>query len=134
MSEENIEVVRKGIDALNRGDLDGWAACLSPDVVWESRSGVPGLEDVYRGRGAAREWIEELNEVVVGLRIEIEQITALSDDRLLVAFVRTGRGRASSIPTQHQDWSILRFAEGQITRRQAFWTKDEALEAAGLSG
>ena len=81
-----------------------------------------------------REWIEELNEVVVGLRIEIEQITALSDDRLLVALIRTGRGRASSIPTEHQDWSILRFAEGQITRRQAFWTKDEALEAAGLSG
>jgi hypothetical protein len=24
------------------------------------------------------------------------------------------------------------FAEGRITRRQVFWTRDEALEAAGL--
>jgi ketosteroid isomerase-like protein len=132
MSEENAEVVRNGIDALNRGDWDGWVASLSPDVVWESLSGVPGLEDAYRGRGAVREWIEELNEVAVGLHIEIERITALSDDKLLIALTRTARGRASGLPTDHQDWSILWFAEGQITRRQAFWTKEEALEAAGL--
>ena len=49
MSQENVEVVRKGIDALNRGDLDGWAACLSPDVVWESRSVSLGLKTYTEG-------------------------------------------------------------------------------------
>jgi len=29
-------------------------------------------------------------------------------------------------------WEVIWFAEGLVTRRQVFWTRDEALEAAGL--
>jgi hypothetical protein len=29
MSEENVELAREAIDALNRGDLDAWLAFLS---------------------------------------------------------------------------------------------------------
>ena len=36
MSEENVEVVQKVIDAFDRGDLDAWLDFLSPEVVWES--------------------------------------------------------------------------------------------------
>ena len=31
MSEENVENVRRGMDAWNRGDLDEWLACLRPE-------------------------------------------------------------------------------------------------------
>jgi len=130
-SEENVELVREATDAFNRDDLDAWVACLGPDVVWESLS-VLGLREVYRGRGEAREWIEEILEPWKGAHTEIERITALSDGRVLVALVRTGRGRASGIPFAMHDWSVLWFAEGLITRRQVFRTRDEALEAAGL--
>jgi ketosteroid isomerase-like protein len=34
MSQENVELVRKATDALNRGDLDAWLGFLSPDVAW----------------------------------------------------------------------------------------------------
>jgi ketosteroid isomerase-like protein len=33
MSQENVEVVRKAIDAFNRGSVDVWLRFLSPDVV-----------------------------------------------------------------------------------------------------
>jgi ketosteroid isomerase-like protein len=131
-SEENVELVREATEAFNRGDLDAWGACLGPDVVWESLS-VPGFREVYRGRGEARTWIEEVLEPWNGAHTEIEQITALSDGRLLVGFVRTARGRASGTPVEMHDWSVLWFAEGLITRRQVFWTRDEALEAVQLS-
>jgi ketosteroid isomerase-like protein len=42
MSQENVEVVRKLIDAVNRGDLDAWLGFLSPEVVWESLP-LPGF-------------------------------------------------------------------------------------------
>ena len=58
MSEENVELARKAIDALNRGDLDAVLAFLSPDVVWEALEGVPGIGELYRGRAGVREWIE----------------------------------------------------------------------------
>ena len=55
MSEENLELARKAIDALNRGDLDAWLAFLSPDVVWEALPGVPGLGELSRTRDEALE-------------------------------------------------------------------------------
>jgi ketosteroid isomerase-like protein len=130
MSQENVEVVRKVIDAFNRGDLDAWLGFLSPEVVWESLP-LPGFRDVYRGRTEAREWRELLLEVF-DFHLEIDEITALGDDRVLMAASGRGRGRGSGIPVERTSWEITWLADGLITRRQVFWTRDEALEAAGL--
>jgi len=133
MSEENVELARKATDALNRRDLDAWLAFLSPDVVWEALRDVPGLRDVYRGRAEVRAWIEDLWEVAEsGVHTEIEQLTDLGDDRVFMAAVFTARGRGSGVPFELHTWSVVWFAEGLVTRRQVFWTRDEALEAAGL--
>ena len=66
MSEENVALARKAIDALNRGDLDALLAFLSPDVVWEALEGVPGIGELYRGRTGVREWIELMWENAAG--------------------------------------------------------------------
>jgi ketosteroid isomerase-like protein len=131
MSEENVEVVRELSDAFNRGDLDAWLGCLSPEVAWESLP-FPGFSEVYRGRPGAREWLEQLLEVFEEARFEIEETTALSDDRVLIGYTQIGRGRGSGLPGELRGWAILWVAKGLITRRQVFWTRDEALEAAGL--
>ena len=131
MSEENVEIVRKSIDAVNRGDTDAWLGFLSPEVVWESLP-LPGFRDVYRGRVEAREWRELLLEVFVEAHLEIEEITALSDDRVLIGHTQIGRGRGSGLPVEQPSWAVFWLADGLITRRQVFWTRDEALEAAGL--
>jgi ketosteroid isomerase-like protein len=134
MSEENVELAREAIDALNRGDLDTWLAFLSPDVVWEALPGVPGIGELYRGRAEVRGWIEELWEVAEGVvHTEIEQITDLGKDRVFLALVLTARGRGSGVPFEMPTWSVIWYREGLVTRRQVFWTRDEALEAAGLS-
>jgi ketosteroid isomerase-like protein len=133
MSKENVELAREAIDALNRGDLDAWLAFLSPDVVWEALPGVPGIGELYRGRAEVRGWIEELWEVAEGVvHTEIEQITDLGEDRVFLALVLTARGRGSGVPFEMHTWSVVWFAEGLVTRRQVFWARDEALEAAGL--
>jgi ketosteroid isomerase-like protein len=132
MSQENVEIVRRSIDAVNRGDTDAWLGFLSPEVVWESLP-LPGFRDVYRGRAEAREWRELILEVFEEGRLEIEETTALSDDRVLIGFSQIGRGRGSGLPLEHPTWAVLWLADGLITRRQVFWTRDEALEAAGLS-
>ena len=135
MSQENVELLREATAAANRRDFDAFVALVSPDVVWESRSSssFPGFRDVYRGRAEVREWVAEALEVIEDAQTEVEEIEDLGDDRLLVEIVRTGRGKGSGVPAELRDWWVVWFAEGLITRRQAFWTRDEALEAAGLS-
>jgi ketosteroid isomerase-like protein len=133
MSQENVELAWEAIDALNRGDLDAWLALLSPDVVWEALPGVPGIGLLYRGRAEVRGWIEELWEVAEGVvHTEIEQITDLGEDRVFLALVLTARGRGSGVPFEMPTWSVIWYREGLVTRRQIFWTRDEALDAAGL--
>jgi hypothetical protein len=45
MSQENVEIVRRGIDAWNRADLDDWLAAFTPEASGarcrtRSRSGL----------------------------------------------------------------------------------------------
>jgi len=53
MSQENIEIVRRSIEAWNGRGLTTWTASLHPDaeIDW-SRSRAP-FKGVYRGRGGA---------------------------------------------------------------------------------
>ena len=134
MSQENVELARKATDALNRGDLDAWLAFLSPSVVWETLRDVPGQREVCHGRTEVREWVEELFDLTErGIQTEIEQITDLGDDRVFMAAVATARGKSNAMPFELHTWMVVSFAEGLVTRRQVFWTRDQALEAAGLS-
>jgi ketosteroid isomerase-like protein len=48
MSEENVENVRRSIDAWNRDDLDGWLAGFAPEAELHT-TGRFADERVYRG-------------------------------------------------------------------------------------
>ena len=126
-------MARKAIDALNRGDFDALLGFLRPDVVWEALEGVAGIGELYRGRAGVREWIELMWEnAEEGVHIEIEQITDLGGDRVVLAVVLAARRRGSGVPFEYRTWQILWFAEGLIARRQVFWTRAEALKTAEL--
>ena len=132
MSQENVEVVRKATDAVNRRDLDAFVALLSPDVVWEVNPELPGLREVHRGRAEVRELIEGLFEIGESSHVAVE-ITDLSDDRVFAETVLTARGTGSGVPVELRYWQVLSVTEGKITRRRIFMERHEALEAAGLS-
>jgi ketosteroid isomerase-like protein len=133
MSEENVALARKAIDALNRRDYDALVAFLSPDVVWEALEGISGIGELYRGRAGAREWIALMSENTEGgFHTEIEQMADLGDDRVFIAVVLKARRRGSGLPFEYRTWQIVWFAEGLITRRQVFWTRANALKTAGL--
>jgi ketosteroid isomerase-like protein len=133
MSEENVTLARKAIDAVNRRDYDALPAFLSPDVVWEALEGVSGIGELYRGRAEVREWIALMSEnTEEGFHAEIEQMADLGDDRVFIAVVLTARRRGSGLPFEYRTWQIVWFADGLITRRQVFWTRANALKTAGL--
>ncbi len=133
MSQENVALARRAIDALNRRDFDALLAFLSPDVVWEALEGVSGIGQLYRGRAEVREWIAlMLENTEEGIRIEIEQMADLGDDRVFIAVVLTARRRGSGVQFEYRTWQVVWFADGLITRRQVFWTRAEALRTAGL--
>jgi ketosteroid isomerase-like protein len=135
MSRKNIEVALQAVDAANRRDPDAFVACLSPDVEWEENGDVPGARVIYRGRAEVREWFEEvLAAPWERFHIEVEEITEASGGAVFSGLLITARGRGSGVETELRFWTASWLAGGMVTRRRVFWTREEALEAAGLAG
>lgn len=134
MSQQNVQVVREAVDAMNARDPDEFIACLHPDVVWEESGDVfPGLQGIHHGRAEVRKWAAEgVLEGWESFHIEAEEITEASDGRVFLEALISARGRASGVETELRAWQVLWLADGKVARRQVFWTRGEALEAAGL--
>ena len=49
MSPENVEIVRRGIEAVNRENLEALLDLCDPQIEWWDRADDPGAADVHRG-------------------------------------------------------------------------------------
>jgi ketosteroid isomerase-like protein len=132
MSQENVELVRRFVDATNRRDADAFVANLSPDVEWEDSLFWTQRARTYRGKVGVRKWFNEIQEPWESLHLEVEEITDASDGRLFVEFAITARGKESGAETQFRFWTVTWIADGKVTGRKSFHDRAEALDAAGL--
>ena len=133
MSQENVEIILQGREAINRQDADAFVALASPDIEWEDAAFWSESTRIYRGKAELREWFAQVVvEPWESVHFEVEEITEAADDRVLVGGLLTNRGKGSGVETQTRGWNILWITNGKVTRRQVFLDRAEALEAAGL--
>jgi ketosteroid isomerase-like protein len=130
MSQENVEVVRRSIDAFNRGDRDTWLADFAPEAEWQT-TGRFADAGVYRGRAGLERFWAELREDIEGLSVSVSDIRA-TGDRVFVAGMGGGRGKRSKAHAEEPVWYVVTLRNGRIVRVQGFASRDAALEAAGL--
>jgi ketosteroid isomerase-like protein len=131
MSEENVENVRRGIEAWNRGDLDKWLAGFAPDAELHT-SGEFADQGVYRGRAGLERYWAEIREDIEEINLSISDLRAI-DDRVLFAVTGTGRGKRSKVPVERPIWFVTTLRDGLAVRVETYRYPKEALEAAGLS-
>jgi ketosteroid isomerase-like protein len=132
MSQENMEIVRRGIDAYNRFDLDGLLENWAPDAVvdWSRSRGFDA--GVFRGQDAIRAHWQRLLAAFDEVRIElVEPIEEVEEGLLVVENLGYLRGR-DGIEVQTRSAWLLTIRDGQMASFTLYQTKQEALEAAGL--
>ena len=132
MSQENVELGHRAIDALNRRDIDAFLAFLDPEVEFYSR--IVELEGggPYRGHEAIRSWWESLFSISPDFHTEIEDVRGVGDTT--VARVRQrGHGVESDAPMEQMQWFATQWRNGRMVQVRVFVSESEALEAAGLS-
>jgi ketosteroid isomerase-like protein len=128
MSEENLELIRAGFAAHNRGDLDALVELYDPDVVFETL-----LLGTHHGNEAIRVIYEENQKTLSGYDVVPVELIDSGDQVVAVAAVK-GVGPASQISMDGDQFAFLfTIKSGRVVREQAFRNKDEALEAAGLA-
>ncbi len=133
MSEENVEMVRAWFEVWNApdGDLDELRRFFDPAVVVIPPDGWP--EGPARGIDAWKRQAESLRKTWAQARMEIDEIYAAGDDRVVSHMRYLTHGNDDSIAFETQISAVFFFTERRVTRALYFWDKAEALEATGLS-
>jgi ketosteroid isomerase-like protein len=128
MSQENLDLIRAGFDAHNRGDLDALTQVYDEHVVFETL-----LLGTHHGNEAIRLIFEENQKTLTGYDVVPVELIENEDQVLAVAQV-SGAGLSSEIAMESSDQFAFLFTirSGRIVREQAFRNREEALEAAGL--
>ena len=129
MSQENVEIVRRGNEAWNAGDLDAALALYHPDVIARAPAGWPE-PGPFVGRDAVMQQFARLREAWASDALrEVTEPLAVGDRVVArMAWAGTGRGPGLNLELTFV-WTVRK---GLIFEIEFLWDHAEALEAVGL--
>jgi ketosteroid isomerase-like protein len=132
MSQENVEIARRGYEAWNRDDMESALRGLDPEVEWLPRLGAAGVRaTLYRGHEGVLAYKREVEEALGAIQVEVLSIEDLGDH--VLAHIRaSGQGSASGVQVEAEGFHVWTMHAGRAVRFTTYDRRDEALEAAGL--
>lgn len=130
MASENVELLKQGYEAFNRGDIDAAFELLDPEIEWVTDARVP-FAGTYRGHDELRALIRDQQEVFGEVSWEPLEFFDAGDQ--VVVFVRQrARGQASGAEVEITVGHLWTIRHGKAVRWQGFPEREKSLEAAGL--
>jgi ketosteroid isomerase-like protein len=129
MSQENVEVIRDAIEAMNRRDIEGVLRLMDPKIRFEHR--LAALQGNFVGIDGVRGWFADLLENFDVWRIHCPDIRDLGDRVLALGTIKA-TGAESGVETELPITVVARFKDERITEFTDFGDRAKALEAAGL--
>ena len=132
MSQENLEIVLRGLDAFSRGDLEAILDDLSPKFEFHPSGRFMDTQRVYRGRAGFADFWGAFQAAWDEITVSVERIEDL-DDRVLTLGTFHGRGGGSGVEINAEAAWLHTLKDGLVVHLRSFSTWQEALEAAGLS-
>jgi ketosteroid isomerase-like protein len=137
MSEENVEVVRRMLEAFNQWGIHPRGPrnpeippLLHPEIEFHTSPDAPEA-GVYRGPAAVMEYHERVFGQFESVRIEIEELLP-AGDRVVTVIRQHTVPWDSDAEIVQRIMQVLTIRDGQLAERKPFSTRAEALEAAGL--
>lgn len=135
MPQETVEIVRRVYDAGARRDVAAVLALYDPEVEWDI-SHSPARElmgrRVYHGHDGLRSFFREWYEAWETVQPDLDELFD-AGEHVISAEITRGRGRASGVEVELPHHAVWTIRNGRIIRVVWFGTREEALEAAGVS-
>ena len=130
MSQENVDLVRRFLDAFNTRDVEGLVRLCAEDCEWVPfRAQLEGI--VYRGHEGVRQFLSDMNEDWETFRIDPLEFR---DRHQRVAVI--GRVKARSAGSSMEIESIAGFVheveQGRVRRITSHSDVEAALDAVGV--
>jgi ketosteroid isomerase-like protein len=136
MSQENVEIVRRGFKAWNEGRMDDLREVYHPDLVYHPRADEPDPSP-HVGRDAFERLVLGFVESFAETRFEILELID-AGDRVIASTVLHavphGRESASSAGVSDTYVFVYKLLDGLVVEGWEYRTKQEALEAVEAIG
>ena len=131
MSQENVKIVLRSVEAFNKVGLEAVAEFAHPEIVFEEPPTQPA-PTTARGQAAAEETWASFEAAWEEHQTEVKEVRELTEDEVLLSSIEHFRGR-DGMEISAPCWTIYTFRDGKIVKFRPFWDRAQALEAAGLS-
>jgi ketosteroid isomerase-like protein len=131
VSQQNVAIVRKGIDAWNRHNAEEWLSYAAPEITWEPAGPAAVEQTVYRGHEEVASGFESVWETWEEFQFEEGEVRDLGESVLWLGHVKL-KGSASHLQLEQEFAVLSELSDGSVTSVRAFLGWPEALAAAGL--
>ena len=133
MSRENVEIVRRWWDGFNVTGMPPLSLC-DERIEIRMPADFP-VRGAFHGHQGVRDWRDQVFEVVDDASVEAEEIIDVNDDGETVVMLLRARGTArhTGIEVDFPWAAIWTIRAGKLVLAQGYLSRDEALEAVGLS-
>lgn len=126
-----MEIVKEFTRRFAAGE-DVTSEYFDPEIVWDtSASGLPSAS-VYHGhqgvRRFFRDWLAPWDDYEIELSDCID-----AGDAVAIVFRQAGTGRGSGVRIESDFFAVYELEGSQVVRFRLFESREQALEAAGLS-
>jgi ketosteroid isomerase-like protein len=131
MSQDNVGVVRRSLDAIHRWDIDALLELYDPDIHFLPLTGTRVESGGYFGHAGVRDYFEEVADVWEELHPYGDDFRTVGSEVVVLGGCAV-RGRGSGAVTDTPMAWVMTVRNGKITSHRGYRTREEALEAAGL--
>ena len=129
MSNENLEIVKRGFDAFNERGVEGIIPLIHSDFEATTPPSLASEPDTYRGPDGIRRWFDSFDEVMDEIRWEPHRFREVGD-RVVVEFTLRARGKTTGLDFGQDAVMVWEIRDGMASRLDLFQSLDEALVAA----
>jgi ketosteroid isomerase-like protein len=128
VSQENLEIVRRGFSAFNESGIDGILPLIHPDFEATTPPSLASEPDTFRGEDGIRRWFDSFDEVMDEIRWDPREFHA-AGDRVVVEFTLRARGKTTGLDFGQEAVMVWELRDGKAVRLDLFPTLAEAMAA-----
>ena len=128
---ENVELVRRGYEAWQAGDLGRAMAGFDDEMV--TRRFVPALQGTWHGKEGFLEVVGDWVATFDDFEMSAEEFLD-AGDRVLVHVIQRGHGEGGGVPVESSFWFLHTIRDGRVVAFDLYASERQAREAAGLKG
>lgn len=131
MSQENVELIKLGFAAFERGDVESVREGSHDDIVIVQPPEVPDAKS-YEGHAGIANAFEDWPSQWEDFRMDLLEVIDVSETKVVAVTRQRGRGAHSGIEMDITVAYAQTLRDGKLARMEMYFSREQALEAAGV--